>query len=103
MDKSIEDSISNISRLAKENEKAMGTANRSIVDAVKTTIALKKEEVGGAKQLANLSKSSVKNIASKLSEAMSFSVNIDPVEEAAAEAVDNITESVKKTDEISGF
>ena len=97
MDKSIDDSIKNIGILAKENEKAMNTANKSIVDAVKKTIALKKEEVGGATQLASLSKSSVKNIATKLSEAMNFSVNIDPVEEAAAEAVDNITESVKKT------
>lgn len=97
MDKSIDDSIRNIGILAKENEKAMNTANKSIVDAVKKTIALKKEEVGGATQLAKLSKSSVKNIATKLSEAMNFSVNIDPVEEAAAEAVDNITESVKKT------
>tara|TARA_Y100000289_G_scaffold49106_1_gene49714 strand:- start:16169 stop:18322 length:2154 start_codon:yes stop_codon:yes gene_type:complete len=97
MDKSIDDSIKNIGILAKENEKAMNTANKSIVDAVKKTIALKKEEVGGATQLANLSKSSVKNIATKLNEAMSFSVNIDPVEESAAKAVDNITESVKKT------
>ena len=35
MDKSIDDSIKNIGILAKENEKAMNTANKSIVDAVK--------------------------------------------------------------------